>query len=83
VRADDVERDAALAAIKGHEVTRFKGLGEISPGEFGQFMSEGARLVSVGVGSLGEVGKVLEFFMGKNTPARRDFIIENLSPEAI
>ena len=77
------ERDEALAAIKGHEVTRFKGLGEISPGEFGQFMSEGGRLVPVGVGSLGEVAKVLDFFMGKNTPERREFIIDHLSPEAV
>jgi len=75
---NEQERDAALEAIKGHEITRFKGLGEISPGEFGQFMNEGARLVPVGVGSLSEVAGVLEFFMGKNTPARRDFIIENL-----
>ena len=72
------ERDKALEGIGGAEVTRFKGLGEISPREFGQFIGEGMRLVPVGVSSLGEVGKALDFFMGKNTPARKDFIVDNL-----
>ncbi len=77
------ERDQALKAIKGPEVTRFKGLGEISPKEFGQFIGEGMRLVRVSVGSMGEVEKSLEFFMGKNTPQRRDFIIENLATDVV
>lgn len=77
------ERDQAEKAIKGAEVTRFKGLGEISPKEFGQFIGEGMRLVQVGVGSMGEVEKSLEFFMGKNTPARRDFIVENLATDVL
>ncbi len=72
------ERDEALKAVKGPETTRFKGLGEISPKEFGQFIGEGIRLVRVSVGSMGEVTKSLDFFMGKNTPARKDFIVENL-----
>ena len=74
----EIERDAATDAIKGAEITRFKGLGEISPKEFGQFIGENMRLSQVTVNSLGEVGKTLEFFMGKNTPARREFVVENL-----
>ena len=72
------ERDAAVAALKGAEITRFKGLGEISPKEFGPFIGEQMRLQPVSLSSLGEVGKTLEFFMGKNTPERRDFVVENL-----
>jgi topoisomerase-4 subunit B len=72
------ERDQAMKAIKGPEVTRFKGLGEISPKEFGQFIGEEIRLVPVAVKSIGDVNKTLEFFMGKNTPARKDFIVDNL-----
>ncbi|MAI80962.1 MAG: DNA topoisomerase IV [Deltaproteobacteria bacterium] len=74
----DRERDEALGEIKAAEITRFKGLGEISPKEFGQFIGEGMRLQSVSVGRHSEILKTLEFFMGKNTPARRDFIVENL-----
>jgi len=77
------ERDEALEAIKGPEVTRFKGLGEISPKEFGQFIGEKIRLVQVTVGSMGEVEKSLEFFMGKNTPERRDFIVDNLATDVL
>ena len=79
----DQERDAAMAAIKGPEVTRFKGLGEISPKEFGQFIGKDIRLVPVDVGSMGEVVRSLDFFMGKNTPERRDFIIDNLATEVL
>jgi topoisomerase-4 subunit B len=75
------ERDHSLGEIKGAEVTRFKGLGEISPREFGQFIGEEMRLESVSVQSISEVAKTLDFFMGKNTPARRDFIVENLLTE--
>ena len=77
------ERDEALEQIKGPEVTRFKGLGEISPKEFGQFIGEGIRLVRVSVGSMGEVEKSLDFFMGKNTPARKDFIVDNLVTDVL
>ena len=79
----EAERDEALQAIKSPEVTRFKGLGEISPKEFGQFIGENIRLVQVSVGSMGEVEKSLEFFMGKNTPERRDFIIDNLATDVL
>ncbi|MCR9094040.1 MAG: type IIA DNA topoisomerase subunit B [bacterium] len=79
----DAERDEALEAIKGPEVTRFKGLGEISPKEFGQFIGDGIRLVQVSVGSMGEVEKSLDFFMGKNTPARKEFIVDNLATDVL
>lgn len=74
----ETDRNAAMAAIKNHEVTRFKGLGEISPSEFGQFIAADIRLIAVNVRSMGEVAKSLEFFMGKNTPERKAFIIDNL-----
>ncbi len=72
------ERDTAIGDLGKAEVTRFKGLGEISPKEFGQFIGMGIRLVAVNVKSIGDVNKTLEFFMGKNTPARKDFIVDNL-----
>jgi topoisomerase-4 subunit B len=79
----EAERDAAVESLRGPEVTRFKGLGEISPSEFGPFMGEGAKIVQVNVHNLGEVGKCLDFFMGKNTPDRRAFIEENLATEVV
>ena len=72
------ESEAAIKAIRGPEVTRFKGLGEISPKEFGQFIGKDIRLIKVDVRSLAAVHNMLEFYMGKNTPDRRDYIIENL-----
>jgi len=72
------ERDEAVEVIRGSEVTRFKGLGEINPGEFGQFISDDMKLVPVGIDSIKNVPETLTFFMGKNTPARREFIMDNL-----
>jgi topoisomerase-4 subunit B len=73
------ERDEAVKALgSGSEVTRFKGLGEISPSEFGQFIGSDMRLVRVDVQTLKAVPEVLEFYMGKNTPTRREFIMQNL-----
>ena len=79
------ERQAAEKKLsgKGHknmttEITRFKGLGEISPKEFKQFIDDNIRLRSVTLDSLSEVAKVLSFYMGKNTPARRQYIMDNL-----
>ena len=72
------ERDTAIEEIRSPEVTRFKGLGEISPNEFGQFIGEDMRAVKVNLRSLKEVPAMLEFFMGRNTPERKDYIIENL-----
>ncbi len=74
----EAERDKALEAIRSPEVTRFKGLGEITPKEFGQFIDEGIRLLSVDVDSLESVQKSLDFYMGKNTPDRKQFIVDNL-----
>lgn len=72
------ERDQALLALSSPEVTRFKGLGEISPKEFGQFIGEDMRLVEVSIKSMKSIEDTLEFYMGKNTPSRRSFIMENL-----
>jgi topoisomerase-4 subunit B len=79
----EAERDEAQSALRGAEITRFKGLGEISPQEFGRFIGEGSRLLPVAVGNLGEVGKCLDFFMGKNTPERKQFIVENLATNVV
>ena len=70
------ERDRALEGMKQPEVTRFKGLGEISPKEFGQFIGGDMRLVKVQAN--GKVPDILSFYMGKNTPERREYIMENL-----
>jgi topoisomerase-4 subunit B len=74
----ETERDAALKKLKNNEVTRFKGLGEISPKEFKQFISNDDHLRRVTVGSMSDVKEALDFFMGKNTPARKEYIIERL-----
>ena len=72
------ERDLAMQQLSGNEVTRFKGLGEISPKEFGQFIGADIRLINVNVKSIKNIQETLEFYMGKNTPERRSFIMENL-----
>jgi topoisomerase-4 subunit B len=72
------ERNAAMAKIGSPEITRFKGLGEISPKEFSQFIGEDMRLIKIEVRSLRSVPETLRFYMGKNTPERRKFIMENL-----
>lgn len=77
----DEERQNAIAKLGSKpEITRFKGLGEISPEEFGGFIGENIRLQPVLLGD-GHLAKLLEFYMGKNTPDRQDFIIENLRIE--
>jgi len=60
------------------EMTRFKGLGEISPSEFKQFIGDDMRLRQVNIDRLSEVPKVLNFYMGKNTPERKEYIMNNL-----
>jgi len=75
---NNTERDEALAALSGAEITRFKGLGEISPREFGQFIGPDIRLVPVNVKSIKGIQETLDFYMGKNTPERRVYIMENL-----
>jgi topoisomerase-4 subunit B len=78
----DEERVAAINKLGSKpEITRFKGLGEISPDEFGAFIGENIRLQPVLIGKEGHLNKILEFYMGKNTPERQDFIIENLKIE--
>ena len=72
------ERDIATDDLSNPEVTRFKGLGEISPQEFGQFIGEDMRLVNVNIKSIKGIQETLTFYMGKNTPERRDFIMGNL-----
>ena len=79
----DEEREEAEKALRGHEITRFKGLGEISPQEFGRFIGEDARLMSVNVHNIGEVGKLLDFFMGKNSAERKSFIVDNLATDVV
>ena len=63
------------------EITRFKGLGEISPDEFGKFIGENIRLQPVLLHKDSHLVKVLEFYMGKNSPDRQEFIIDNLRVE--
>ena len=63
------------------EITRFKGLGEISPDEFKHFIGKDMRLEPVRMKKNDSVNGFLEFYMGKNTPERQDFIIENLRIE--
>ncbi len=79
----ETERDRAMTELRGHEITRFKGLGEISPKEFGQFIGSDIRMAPVAVHGIGEIGRCLDFFMGKNTPERRTFIVDNLVTEVL
>lgn len=76
------EKQSAIEQLKGKaEITRFKGLGEISPDEFKNFIGEDMRLEPVVIGKGKSVNELLEFYMGKNTPQRQEFIIENLKVE--
>lgn len=76
------ERIAAIEKLKPKpEITRFKGLGEISPDEFKYFIGEDIRLDPVMLDKTTSIDKMLEFYMGKNTPDRQEFIIENLKVE--
>src|SRR6478735_4781181 len=76
------ERRAAITKIGAKpEITRFKGLGEISPDEFGTFIGDDIRLQPVLIDKEKHLVKTLEFYMGKNTPDRQDFIIDNLRIE--
>jgi topoisomerase-4 subunit B len=79
----EAERDRAQRRLGKVEVTRFKGLGEINPKEFGQFIGNDMRLERVLVDSLSSIGRSLEFFMGKNTPKRKQFIVDNLVTEVL
>ncbi len=79
---DEKEKGKAMKKLKGKpEITRFKGLGEISPDEFKFFIGEDIRLEPVVIGERTSINEIMEFYMGKNTPERQKFIIENLKVE--
>jgi topoisomerase-4 subunit B len=76
------EKQAAMQKLGNKpEITRFKGLGEISPDEFATFIGEDIRLQPVLIDKDKHLVKILEFYMGKNTPDRQEFIIDNLRIE--
>ena len=78
----DEERQRAILKLgKTAEITRFKGLGEISPDEFKHFIGEDIRLEPVMITKDASVHELLDFYMGKNTPERQEFIIGNLKVE--
>ncbi|NRB84478.1 MAG: type IIA DNA topoisomerase subunit B [Winogradskyella sp.] len=78
----DEERRNAIEKLKPKpEITRFKGLGEISPDEFQHFIGEDMRLDPVMLDKDMSIEELLSFYMGKNTPSRQEFIIENLKVE--
>jgi topoisomerase IV subunit B len=75
----ELERDQAAQTLgKNCEITRFKGLGEISPPEFKQFIGKDMRLSQVEYAPKGDASGILRFYMGKNTPERKDYIMEKL-----
>jgi topoisomerase-4 subunit B len=76
------EKKEAITKLKGKaEITRFKGLGEISPNEFGNLIGENMRLEPVKMHGSTKVEDLLSYYMGKNTPERQEFIINNLKYE--
>jgi len=78
----DEERQRAIHKLgKSAEITRFKGLGEISPEEFGKFIGEDIRLDPIILSKETKIADLLSFYMGKNTPDRQSFIIDNLKIE--
>lgn len=78
----DEERRTAISELgKNPEITRFKGLGEISPDEFKHFIGDEIRLEPVLLSKDQSIEEVLTFYMGKNTPERQEFIIDNLKIE--
>jgi topoisomerase-4 subunit B len=79
---DESEKQAAIKKLKNNpEITRFKGLGEISPDEFKNFIGKNIRLDPVTLSKTDSISGLLKFYMGTNTPERQDFIIENLRIE--
>jgi topoisomerase-4 subunit B len=76
------EKQDAIKKLRGKaEITRFKGLGEISPNEFEDFIGEDIRLEPVILGEKTKIEDLLSYYMGKNTPERQVFIIDNLKIE--
>ena len=82
---DEEERDKAAKEInkKDLEITRFKGLGEMDSEDFKLLIGENMHLETVTMPSDASLGKLLEYYMGKNTQARQDYIVENLRTEAV
>jgi topoisomerase-4 subunit B len=79
---DETEKQAAMKKLGNKpEITRFKGLGEISPGEFARFIGADMKLQPVIMETGEHIQNLLEYYMGKNSPQRQDFIIENLKVE--
>lgn len=79
---NETEKQQAMRKLgKNPEITRFKGLGEISPDEFGKFIGDNIRLEPVILKNEMSIQKILTYYMGKNTPERQQFIIENLKIE--
>ena len=79
---DDQERNAAVEEVgKNPEITRFKGLGEISPSEFKNFIGDQIRLEPIILNKKSKIQDLLTFYMGKNTPDRQEFIIDKLRVE--
>ncbi|MBS4164342.1 DNA topoisomerase 4 subunit B [Candidatus Protochlamydia amoebophila] len=79
---NEEEKNKAVVKLKKQvEVTRFKGLGEISPSEFKQFIGKDIRLIPVTIHSFSDIKSTLQFYMGKNTPERKQFIMQNLINE--
>ena len=79
---DELEKKNAIEKLTGKpEITRFKGLGEISPEEFERFINEEMRLQPVLLDQGDHIQQLLEYYMGKNTPQRQEFIIDNLRVE--
>ncbi|MDA9872963.1 type IIA DNA topoisomerase subunit B [Saprospiraceae bacterium] len=79
---DEGEKQTAIKALRGKpEITRFKGLGEISPSEFEDFIGDDIKLEPVMLQDNTNIEDVLSYYMGKNTPDRQKFIIENLKVE--
>lgn len=79
--SEDERRSAMLELGKNPEITRFKGLGEISPDEFKHFIGADIRLEPVFLSKDATIDSILSYYMGKNTPERQDFIIDNLRVE--
>lgn len=78
----ETERRNAVKKLRGKpEITRFKGLGEISPNEFKDFIGEDIRLEPVLMSDKTDIDEILSYYMGKNSPTRQEFIIENLRIE--
>ena len=78
----ETEKQKAIKKLKGKaEITRFKGLGEISPDEFGNFIGEDIKLEPVVLIEGTDINQLLNYYMGKNSPERQDFIINNLRLE--